>query len=417
MSLLFESKKENPIENCFNVEIEQALLGCMLTRPELFIKLAGLHEHHFYDDFHKRIYAEAFSLVLDGKSISPAILGEKLGNKSYVVSLLTSAIYVTNPEDYAAEVINLHCAREIILSCLESNELLRGGSVPAEVAASLTAKISGLVEQRVGLSIRDDFKVTEEILEDMKKKHKPISTGLDKLDEAMGGGLHPGMSYGFAARKKVGKTVLASSISYNLNERGVPHLFIACEMGAKQIHQRNLARACDLYPSVFRNTEHQTPDKLKAIANYAVKSNRCIHYMDAPGLTFDGLKQAVSVAISKHKISGFILDYWQLVGGKRKNQSTSEHLDEVAQWIADFCRKHEVWSVVMGQINQEGNTRGGEGMRLAFDQVYQIHREDVSQPGAWLEMMDTRYTKWVNIGSKDYPGLMMAEKSPYFFEA
>ena len=61
--------------------------------------------------------------------------------------------------------------------------------------------------------------MTEKILAAMKSKKRPYSTGLRKLDEAMGGGLYPGKSYGFAARKKVGKTILAGTISCNLAQQ------------------------------------------------------------------------------------------------------------------------------------------------------------------------------------------------------
>lgn len=407
---------ESPVEGCYNVEIEQQLLGAMLTKPELFIKLNNLRADHFYDEFHQEIYSQGLAIATDGKTVSPILLGEKLGQKQYLMSLVAVSIHVINPEDYADEVSSMYASRKLIFAILDAKSELSEGKVPSEVGAALSGQINTVLENRIGNTIRDDYDITEEIIEDMTKDVRPISTGMVRLDKCMGGGFHPGMSYGFAGRKKMGKTILASTISYNLNEAGVHHLFIACEMGSKQIHQRNIARGCDIYASTFRNKEYQTPEVMQRIKEFQSNSNQCIHYMDAPGLTFDGLKQAVSMAMYKHKISGFILDYWQLVGGKPKNKSTSEHLDEVAQWIADFCRKHGLWSMVMGQINQDGNTRGGEGMRLAFDQVYQIHRPDVSMPGAWLEMMDTRYTTWNNLGSKDEPGLEIAEKSPYFIE-
>jgi hypothetical protein len=96
-------------------------------------------------------------------------------------------------------------------------------------------------------------------------------------------------------------------------------------------------------------------------------------------------------------------------------------LDEVAQWFADFGRKNGIWTITMAQINQDGNTRGGEGIRLAFDQVYKIRgmgeeekEEDISRPDRWIEMMDTRYTEWMNIGSQLQPGLFMNPKGPFF---
>jgi len=141
-------------------------------------------------------------------------------------------------------------------------------------------------------------------------------------------------------------------------------------------------------------------------------------YRNAPALTFDELKQCLDESVSKFKIKGLILDYWQLVGGKPKSKSNSEHLDEVAQWIADYCRKKDLFSIVFAQINQEGNTRGGEGIRLAFDQVYELKapKDDPSRSGRWLEMRDTRYTKWINIGSDETSKLFLQEKGLYFQE-
>jgi hypothetical protein len=89
----------------------------------------------------------------------------------------------------------------------------------------------------------------------------------------------------------------------------------------------------------------------------------------------------------------------------------------VAQWIADYARRENLWTLVMAQINQEGNTRGGEGLRLAFDQVYQIHRPDLGKSETWIEMMETRYTAWENIGSEEIPGLYLIQKGPYFNQA
>jgi hypothetical protein len=152
------------------------------------------------------------------------------------------------------------------------------------------------------------------------------------------------------------------------------------------------------------------------VSEAAFRNAANLIYRNAPGLTFAALRAIVGKAIMQHKVKGIILDYWQLVGGKEDRRSTSEHLDEVAQWIADTGRKHKVWMVVAAQINQEGNTRGGEGIRLAFDQVYQVHRMSESSPHIWMEMMDTRYTQWAELGSKEQAKFFMHAKGPFFSE-
>jgi hypothetical protein len=175
----------------------------------------------------------------------------------------------------------------------------------------------------------------------------------------------------------------------------------------------------DIYPSAFRTGyAEQVVDKIK---EYNGQAPRNTIYLDAPAITFDRLKHAVVTAHMRHGIKGFILDYWQLVSGKDGRASEAYHLGEVAQWIAEICRKLDIWALVAAQINQDGNTRGGEGMRLAFDQVYHLQPVgqdggDITLPGRWLEMMDTRYTQWANIGSPDMAGLMLNEKGLFFEE-
>ena len=85
-------------------------------------------------------------------------------------------------------------------------------------------------------------------------------------------------------------------------------------MGPHEIHERNLARLTGHFPSSFR-TEFRKDEKFqRAIADQVVKSKKCIIYQNAPGLTFDQLRQYISAAVHRHKIKGVILDYWQLVG-------------------------------------------------------------------------------------------------------
>jgi replicative DNA helicase len=275
-----------------------------------------------------------------------------------------------------------------------------------------------LTENSYGNAAKSDQEVTLEIIESIKNDDRPFSTGLSRLDKAMDGGMYPGKAYGICARKKVGKTIMAGTISYNLEKAGVKHLFICAEMGSMEIHQRYLSRELEVFPSAFRTDYRNRPDFQAKLYEAAKRYKKNLIYQNAPGITLDQLKLYVARGINNYKIKGFILDYWQLVQGKGKNQSDASHLDAVAQWIAQVCKEHDIWAVVTAQINQEGNTRGGEGIRLAFDQVYtlQCPGDDVTRSDRWMEMNDTRYTAWNNIGSDLEPGLLLEQKGMFFRE-
>lgn len=408
----------------YSHEIEGQILGCLMNKNELFERLHFVKPEYFHSAVHRRIFEVSREEVESGRIAQPLTIGPKFKDdpafeqcdpRRYLMSLYANP--AIHPEDMAEHLTELYQRRQLGEYCEDLQTKLDGGEgLSTDHAFSLMEKCERLIDGEHDFKIRNGEEVCQSISEEMNRNLQPFSTGLADLDDCMDGGLYPGKSYGFAARKKVGKTIMAGTISHNLAVSGVKHLFVCGEMSPEEIHQRTLARVGGFYPSSFRNGFKNSPAFAKQFAESVNWQQKNILYSNSPGLTFDKLRRTIKRAIIQHKIKGFILDYWQLVGGKDGRKSTAEHLDEVAQWIADTCRKHRIWSITMAQINQEGNTRGGEGIRLAFDQVYQIHRptNDEKSPYVWLEMLDTRYTKWMNVGSDDMQKIHLNEKGPFF---
>jgi replicative DNA helicase len=401
----------------YDLSLEQQLLGTVLAYPESLKHLDGLLPSHFYEPTHHDLYAEILRMVGDSETVSVAKLSLKM-DKKYLASLIGGERLL---DMRGASVVLIELATRRMVAGLTSLAMgaLDRGCDSAEALHLLQPLTSGEILESQTRNMHNSHEVTESILSDLLASIEPFKTGLQKLDECMGGGMYPRKAYGVAARKKVGKTIMLGTISHNLNVAGVKHLFICGEMGEREIHQRVLSRVLDIFPSAFRNGYAERPEIIHKIRNYLQNAPKNVIYFDAPGITFDRLKSAVVTAHMKYGIKGFILDYWQLVAGKDGRSSEAYHLGEVAQWIAEIGRKLDIFSLTAAQINQDGNTRGGEGMRLAFDQVYHLQplgegEGDITMPGRWLEMMDTRYTPWANIGDRNYAGLMLNERGLYF---
>lgn len=412
-----------------NIEAEQAVLGVLLLSNVTFLHCAQLKIAHFHEPVHRDIFAAMLEQWGKGKHFSPVTMRAQfddhqaladIGGGAYLGKLAGAAVTVMNVVDYVDLLVELSQRRALTAVCSEASRAAYSldKRSPVEMAADFSVKLQEAVNDFDGSVFQDDYEVTESILSELRRDEQPIPTGYEMLDTAMDGGLYPGKSYGFAARKKMGKTILAGSISHNLNQRGIRHLFICGEMSPAEIQKRTLARMLHVEQRQFRGKEARSAGFMQRIVDKAIQSKRAVIYKNAPGLTFEDLKRYVLLARMQKKITGFILDYWQLVGGKGKGKSTAEHLDEVAQWIADTCRKYDLWSITMAQINQEGNTRGGEGIRLAFDQVYtlQAPNNDAGRTERWLDMADTRYTAWRCVGSETRPGFYLNAHGPYFSE-
>ena len=425
---LDDSKLANP-------SIEFQILGAIMSDNGILDHIPFLLEDHFATPAHQRIFSGIQAFVKQGKPANALTLRVHFaddpdlsavgGAGGYLTGAMVDSIHVHDPVYFAKYIVELAQRRALQDACAEAADQLEvlDAGPPAEIALKLAQRFEEVARGFNGPCFSNGRDVADMILEKLKKPPtQATSTGMKRLDTAMGGGLYAGKAYGFAARKKCGKTILCSTISTNLDLAGVKHLFICGEMGQEEIEERALARLTNSYSSAFRTDYGRSVEFMRKVADVVVTQRNNVLYHDAPGITFDELRRSVISAIMHHRIKGFILDYWQLVGGKEKAKSDAAHLDEVAQWIANTCRKYKVWAIVMGQINQEGNTRGGEGMRLAFDQVYHLQPcgpgdfGDITKPERWLEMMDTRYTRWMSIGDKLIPGIVLEEKGPYFEE-
>ena len=409
-------------------EIEQALLGAILVNGEALFMVGDLRPQHFAEPLHQRIFqamldrngrGEAIDFITMARQFAadPSIAAS--GNPKYLSQLAGYASRVIRPADYAREITLAYSARAMLEIFQQAAHRIAAQDEPPDlIAAQVASSLEKLTTETDRQFIQSSYDVGTQIIQDLKDDVRPDSTGIAKLDEAMGGGLYPRKVYGVAARMKVGKTTLGATISHNLVQQKVPHMYVCLEMSAKEIYERMLCRAMDCYGNAFKS-EYGKSDQFAGKLVNAVHGQRgYLSFWDAQGATFDEIKQKLTVAVKKLGIKGFILDYWQLVKGQEKGQSEASHLDAVAQWLAEFCRRNNVWSVTMAQINQQGNTRGSEGIKLAFDQIYQLRAmgeaEDESLPDRWLEMMATRYTKWANIGSETQPGLTLVEKGVYF---
>ena len=275
----------------------------------------------------------------------------------------------------------------------------------AEIIGRNTA-IAGSSRLRTGAQVLKDIK------DKLKKPVERYSTGMSKLDKAMGGGLYAGFTYGFAGQEKMGKTTMAHTISKNLADQGITHMYAALEMGSEQIEQRNLSRDMKINSLKFLDQDLFLKTSLDN-----VKANENIIYLDHPGATLNDILGQVNIASVRHGIKGVIIDYWQLIEGQGSRESEERHLRRVAQRIADYGRKHGLWIILLAQLNDEGKLFGGKGLKKACDQLFYIMEASDQHPlGRWLKMDASRYTPKADLGTAEEPSVFMDMRhGPYFF--
>lgn len=375
-----------------NMELEQIMLCHQLYNP-MPLDLSEV-------DFAYQEHWEIYNMLQDGKEFVD-FLSTKYSDYMTAIRDCSIPADVSTQEQNALALKELSRKRKLFVAAEHAMEKLE-----SETSTDIVSFLRNTIDDNSpDEGIKTNKQVRETILKNLEMPPDNYSTGIKCLDEAMGGGLYQGFTYGFAGAEKSGKTTLAHTISFNLD---CPHVYFAMEMGSMQIEQRNISRQLKFNPLKFL---HSASNLRNTVHTAQPKDN--IYYCDAIGYTVEKITQAALMAKIKHGIKGFIVDYWQLIQGKSHTEEA--HLRHVAQHIANFARKNGLWCILLAQMNTEGKLFGGNGLRKACDQLYMIHHCESPETGRWLQMDASRYTLKTDIGNEDCPEIYLETREGLYF--
>ncbi len=405
-------------------DAEQAVIAGLLRSPDAIHQLGFLRAADFAGPLCASVFAAIRDLVAAGKPVDwRAVAGSFEGRIEeagrWLRALTALAPHPLELVEIARTVRDLADRRRIIQLAEDAMARARAGGQPAhQIAAALTGSIGREVGDQ-GDEIASVGDLAEEIVTRLSDDLPCISTGLDALDDTLGGGLYAGKLYGVVARMKAGKTMLLTTVAYNVAERGGRVLYLPLEMGGEELTQRILARRMAVNSLAFLDRRKRQDRGFGHAAAQAALSlvDLPLTFQTRPRMALDDLRQTIARAAMRDRVRGVVVDYLQLVSGQERGQSQAAHLDHVTQALAEAAKTHGIWILAAAQENQEGNVRGGEGLLMACDVTLRLHRIDGAggPDRAWLETMVARYVLKRDVGSELRPALELdAKAGPHF---
>lgn len=411
-----------------NVELEQLLIGALLSAPNCIVDVADkLDPHHFYAPEYQAVYGAILDRSRAGKPINVALISDDcsahLGDqgREHLALLQDNSLGALNAGDYAQGVRDLWQRRELIgiATDLEFDARALDPAITADdIAGKTAAALQGTVNAEGSFEAADN--VSARVVADLGKPIDATPTGIACYDEATGGGLHAGRFYGIGGRFKSGKSYFLSSISYNM--RHVPHVYLTLESGTEQIMQRLMARELGCNVRCFQNARTD-PRFIEDVERAQSKvADWRISFRKRPRMTLDQLKSMLAQIGLGRRHKGVIVDYMQLVRKIDGRQSLAEFYEDVAQTLAEAAVQFNIWVIAAAQLNKENGVRHGEGMLLACDMAHALHKNereyDHMPKGAWLECLGSRYTPGEDIGGEDWDALIFdVKRGPHFRDA
>ncbi len=415
-----------------NMEAEQALLGAILANNQVYFRIGpNLKASHFSHPAHAKIFDTAARIIEGGGEANELTLApyfvfdadlETAGGTKYLAALVAGVISYASAPDYADMLVDTAARRMLVdVSDYLKAQVVSPEAQTPEGVALLCGETVSRIQSAAAARLRTDngSEVINRIATRMKGGGQHTKTGFQRLDNALAGGFYSGKLYGFEAGMKAGKTTLLASIAYNMATNGYKILYLALEMGADEIMQRMVARhiGCSALDLMGEKAKRNTALQEKVAA--AAQDFKTMTFQTRPRMKLDELKTVLAMAGRSGKYDGIIIDYYQLVTGANPKESSATHLDNVAQTMAEAVKSWPYWIATAAQVNRDGETRGGDGLKAACDVLFQLHTAEVN--GGWntmhLEMRASRYTPYHHVGTEHDPAYQLRpDVGPYFEE-
>lgn len=394
----------------YDIESEQYILGCIMNNNNTFYKLT-LPSEDFFEPLHQRIFIVINELMNQGIVADPVTIKNyiieddtfaEVGGANYLLKLCSLSSGLHNIQDYE------YVVREMARRRIFAEYLDKYAASPLDLSFDLNAAISemelALYRPSNKMRLMNESKIAIEIAKDLEKTLPCYPSGYPDIDNALAGGFYEDKCYFVVGGEKAGKTAVMGSFSYHLSNAGTKHLYIALEMGYKEIYKRIMAYKLRRNPMAFYDKRSREDDKFQyAVSRLAIATKGAASFVDAPGITFADLRKLVISSIRRHGFKGIFIDNIQLVTGQGKSETEAAHLKNVAQWCADITKEEHVFFVVASQQNEAGSAKGSKGITAAGDATLYLKRLDKKSANRYFIVDDTRYTMAMNIGDEANP--------------
>ena len=344
----------------YNLETEEALLFCVLNKPECIedIRRWIPEENVFYNSFNKKVWLECSKLYnnnepVDALSVSRAIPKNKIDGKlpSYELTrIATSGVTTANAEYLAKSMYEDFLRRSIVNNCHKMIGKAEDNAVDFDdIIEQINTDTSNIINTKPS---RNEFNL-ETLLHDTDdsifKSKGIIKTGLNTLDSVIHG-MTRGEITIIAGRPANGKTTVAANIARQLVLSGKRVMMFNREMPNTEMMKKFIAM--ESMSLSYRNLRHGATSSSIEVhtAMQFIKDN----YQDKLFM-YDSVRdlQSTFEEIKRVKPDVVIDDHIGLIEFPSRDSRDLRHkIRETTMRYKWLAKAHDMCVILVSQLNR-----------------------------------------------------------------
>jgi replicative DNA helicase len=365
-----------------NMDAEQAILAGILINNDAMNQVMDiLSPEDFYREAHLQLYEgmvdlynnnEPIDLITLSQHLTGKDLLEKAGGAEYLASLV-DAVSTSAGIQYHAEIVReLSVRRKLINQCSVISEgCFQGWQETDELLDQAEQSIFDIAEQKIG----EGFSTLEEVIKGSFKKlesvaeHEGFVTGVptDFRDfDRLTAGLQPSDLIIIAGRPSMGKTALALNIGYNAAAKTKKAIAVfSLEMSQLHLGMRLLGFHSGINATKLRTGFLKDTDWMKLTESANTLSELPIFIDDSSGLSVLEMKAKCRRLLKKRDLGLVIIDYLQLIQGRRSAESRQLEISEISRSLKALAKDLNVPVLALSQLNRKVEDRPNKKPQLS----------------------------------------------------
>lgn len=344
----------------YSIEIEQAVLACVMLDNDLAQALVGLsREDTFFTGDAIQTYKAICQLTASNVPCDPVSVSEITGNLDYCIDACrnnpsTKPFYhwLNTLKDYAKERELYRFADLVKGELLENDEATTTDRVQAIEAAftALSAESTPTTTHTLKTAVQELIEHLE--WQNENPDYKGVLSGLDHYDQRIGG-YNGGEMIVIAGTPGSGKTTHAMQIARYACENGKRVMVFSLEMPKKQLAQRMMSASHSIPlgafkdGSAYQSREHSV--KLAPAAVHAAKLDMVID--DQGGLDILDMKSRARMAHREKKLDAIVIDYMQLLNDRR-HKDRFQAISSISREIKALAKELDIPIIALSQLNR-----------------------------------------------------------------
>lgn len=355
----------------YSLEAEQAVLGALMTRPDLFDDIFEIiKEADFYRNDHQLIYAAIVKLINDSKPCDKLIIEEVLasggslqqaGGSGYLGMLTDNLATVANAKAYAEIVREKSVLRQLIKvgTDIAANAYNYRGDGIEQLLDTAETKVMKIADDSSSAiapyrSISELLvNVTDNLAELAKSGSSVVGlrTGFTEFDK-LTTGLQKSDLIIVAARPSMGKTAFAMNIVENvaMGEK-LPVAVFSMEMSAEQLATRIISSTGRVNQQNLRVGNLHDRDWTRITSAMSLMGNAKIFIDDTPALSPFELRARARRIKREHGLSLIVVDYLQLMHVPGSENRVNE-ISHISRSLKALAKELEIPVVALSQLSR-----------------------------------------------------------------